>query len=85
MGLPRWLGSRESAGATGDWNSIPGWGRSPGGGNSNPRQYSCQDSPVNRGAWWATVRGGYKVLDMTEQLSTHIYTQKYVLKIVVLF
>ena len=67
MGLPRWLGSRESAGAMGDWNSIPGWGRSPGGGNSNPRQYSCQDSPVNRGAWWATVRGGYKESDATEQ------------------
>ena len=31
--------------------------RSPGGGNDNPLQYSCQDNPTDRGAWWATVHG----------------------------
>ena len=36
---------------------IPGSGRSPGGGNGNPLQYSCQENPVARGAWWATVHG----------------------------
>ena len=36
---------------------IPGSGRSPGGGNGNPFQYSCQENPVDRGAWWATVHG----------------------------
>ena len=30
-------------------------GRSPGGGNGNPLQYSCLENPVDRGAWWARV------------------------------
>ena len=29
----------------------------PGGGNGNPLQYSCLENPMDRGAWWATVRG----------------------------
>ena len=36
---------------------IPGLGRSPGGGNSNPLQYSCLGNPMDRGAWRATVHG----------------------------
>ena len=36
---------------------IPGSGRSPGGGNGNPLQYSCLANPTDRGAWWATVHG----------------------------
>ena len=36
---------------------IPGSGRSLGGGNGNPRQYSCLENPMDRGAWWATVHG----------------------------
>ena len=36
---------------------IPGLGRSPGEGHSNTLQYSCLESPVDRGAWWATVHG----------------------------
>ena len=38
-----------------DTGSIPGLGRSPGGGHSNPLQYSCLENPEDRGAWWATV------------------------------
>ena len=38
-----------------DMGSIPGWGRSPGGGHGNPLQYSCLENPTDRGAWWATV------------------------------
>ena len=38
-----------------DMGSIPGSGRSPGGGHDNPLQYSCLDNPMDRGAWWATV------------------------------
>ena len=45
-----------NAGITGDAGSIPGSGRSPGGVNGNPLQYSCHD-PMDRGAWWATVHG----------------------------
>ena len=36
---------------------IPGLGRSPGGGNSNPLQYSCLENPMDRGAWRAIVHG----------------------------
>ena len=42
---------------TGDTGSIPRWGRPPGGGNSNPLQYSCLENPMDRGAWQATVCG----------------------------
>ena len=49
----------------GDAGSIPGLGRSPGGGPSNPIQYSCLENPMDRGAWWATVLGITKESDMT--------------------
>ena len=45
------------AGATGDMGSIPGLGRSPGGGNGNPLQFSCLENPMDSGAWWAAVHG----------------------------
>ena len=51
--------------------SIPGLGRSPGGGNGNPLQCSCLENSMDRGAWWTIVHGGCKELDMTEQLSIH--------------
>ena len=51
---------------------IPGSGRSPGGGNGNPLQYSCQDNPMDRGTWRASVCGVAKESDMIEQLSAHI-------------
>ena len=35
--------------------SIPGLGRSPGGGHGNPLQYSCLENPMDRGAWQAMV------------------------------
>ena len=44
-----------SAGAVGDMGSIPGLGRSPGEGNSNPLQYSCLGNSMDKGAWCATV------------------------------
>ena len=47
----------------GDTGSIPGSGRSPGGGNGNPLQYSCLEDPLDRGAWWATVHGITKESD----------------------
>ena len=40
-----------------DSGSMSGSGRSPGGGNGNPVQYSCLENPMDRGAWWATVHG----------------------------
>ena len=38
-----------------DMGSIPGLGRFPRVGNGNPRQYSCLENSMDRGAWWATV------------------------------
>ena len=46
-----------SVGDTGNAGSIPGSGRSPGGGNGNLLQYSCLADPKDRGAWQATVHG----------------------------
>ena len=46
-----------NAGNIKDMGSIPGLGRSPGGGNGNPLQYSCLQNPMDRGAWWATFNG----------------------------
>ena len=46
-----------NAGDTSDAGSISRSGRSPGGGNGNPLQYSCLEYPMDRGAWWATVHG----------------------------
>ena len=48
---------KESACNVGDLGSIPGSGISPGGGHSNPLQYSCLENPMDREAWWATVCG----------------------------
>ena len=46
-----------SAGDARDTDLIPGLGRSPGGVNGNPFQYSCLEKSMDRGAWWATVHG----------------------------
>ena len=40
-----------------DMGSFPGVGRSPGGGNGNPLQYSFLENYMDRRAWWATVHG----------------------------
>ena len=45
---------------------IPGLGRSPGGGNNNPPQYSCVGNPMDRGAWQATNPEGRKEQVTTE-------------------
>ena len=44
-----------NAGEVRDVGLIPGLGRSPGGGNGNPLQYSCLEDPMDRGDWRATV------------------------------
>ena len=43
-----------NAGDIRDTGSIPGLGRSPGGGDGNPLQYSCLENPMDRD-WWAIV------------------------------
>ena len=69
MGFP---GGKESACNAGDpdnLGSIPGSGRYPGEENGNPLQYSCLGNPMDRGAWWSTVREVTKKLDMIEHLT----------------
>ena len=46
-------------------DSIPGLGRSPGGGHGHPLQYSCLENPMDRGVWQVTVHGVAES-DMTE-------------------
>ena len=48
--LPSWLRGKNPP-ASADTDSIPGWGRSPGGGNGNPLQYSCLENSMDREAW----------------------------------
>ena len=57
MGIPSRSDGKASACNAGDLCSLPGSGRSPGGGNAHPLQYSCLENPIDRGAWQATVLG----------------------------
>ena len=57
----------------GDVDSIPGSGRSPGAGHSNPLQYSCLENPTDRGAWTATVHEVTKSQTLLKQLGTHTH------------
>ena len=61
-----------NAGDISDTGSIPGLGRSPGGGNGNLFQYSCLENPMDRGAWQATVRE-ITESDMAERLTLQHY------------
>ena len=55
VGFPGGISGKESACQPNvrDTGLIPGWGRSPGGRNGNRLQYSCLESPMDRGAWRA--------------------------------
>lgn len=59
-----------SVGEVRDVGSIPGSGRSPGGGHGDPLQYFCLKNPTDRGTWRATVRG-IAELHTTEPAHTH--------------
>ena len=50
---------------------IPGLGRSPGGGHSNPLQYSCLKNPMDRGAWQTTVHGVTETRTQVKWLSVN--------------
>ena len=55
-----------------DTGLIPGSGRSPGGVNGNPPQYSCLGNPDHRGAWLVTVHGVRKRRTQLKQLK-HVH------------
>ena len=61
-------------GDPGDVVSIPGSGRSSGGGNGNQLQYSCLENPMDREAWWATA---HEVAKSQTRLSTHVCVHKF--------
>ena len=62
-----------NAGGIIDSGSIPGQGRSPGGGHGNPLQYSCLENPMDRGAWRATVHRVTRSWTRLKQLSTYAW------------
>ena len=59
-----------------DAGSIPGSGRSPGGGHGNPLQYACLENLTDRGAWWATVHGVTKYQTGLKRLPVHFWKEK---------
>ena len=75
-GLPRWLSGEELACQCRRCWFDPWLGRSPGGRNVNPAQYSCLENSMDRGAWWATVHRVTKSQTQLKWLST----QKHVVK-----
>ena len=77
QGFPGGSDGKESAYSAGDLGSIPGSGRSTGGGNGNPLHYFCLENSMNRGAWWATVHGIAKSQTQLKQLSTHAHIKVY--------
>ena len=58
--------------SAGDVGLIPGSGRSSGGGNDNPLQYSCLGNPRDRRAWWATVHRATKSQTHLSMLALYI-------------
>ena len=67
------LVAKNSPAKAGD-GSIPESGRSPGGGNGNPLQYSCLENPMGRGAWWAKVHRVAKSQTRLKLLSMHAHS-----------
>ena len=72
LGFPGGGDGKESACSAGGLGSIPGLGRSPGEGNSNPLQYSCLENPMDGGAWQATVHGVAKSWTQLSNFTTTI-------------
>ena len=65
LGLLRWLSGKETMSSAGGVGWIPGFGRSAGEENGNPRQYSFLGNPMEWGVWWARIQGIEKESDTT--------------------
>ena len=72
QGFPGGSESKESACTARDPGSIPGLGRSPGGGHGIPLQYSCVENPYGQRSMVGCSTWGCKESDTTERLSTRI-------------
>ena len=81
VGFTQWSASLVAQTVTnvGDLGLIPGFGRSPGKGNVNPLQYSCLESSMNRGPWWATDHRVTKSWAWLSDL-THTHTHTHALE-----
>ena len=70
LGFPGGSDGKESASNGGDLGSVPGWGRSPGGGHGNPLQDSCLENPHGQRSLAGCSPWGHKESDMIDRLST---------------
>ena len=73
MGFPGSSDGKESACNVGDLGSVPGLGRSLGGGHGNPLQYSCLENLHGQRGLMGNSPWGHKESDTTERLSTAQY------------
>ena len=72
QGLPHWLSNKQSTFNEGHKGSIPGSGRSPGGGHGSPLQHSCLENEfMDRGVCPAIVQGVAKSWTLLKQLTEH--------------
>ena len=71
LDFPGGSDGKESACTAGDLGSIPGLGRSPGGGHGNPLQHSCLENPHGQRSLAGYSPWGRKESDTTERLSIH--------------
>ena len=78
LGFPGGSEVKVCACNAGDLSSIPGLGRSPGGGTGNPFQYSCLENSMDGGAWWATVHRVTKTQTPLRDLTFTFHLQFYV-------
>ena len=75
LGFPGGSDGKESTCKAGDLGSIPGLGRSSGGGHGNPLQYFCLENPHGQRHLAGCSPWGHRESDTTEQLSTaHMWT-----------
>ena len=70
MGFSGGSDGKEPTCSAGDLGSIPGLGRSPGGGHGNPLQYSCLENPHGQKSLEGYSPQGLKESDTAERLST---------------
>ena len=85
MGFPGDSVVKNPPANAGDAGSIPGSGRSPGGGNGNPLQYSCLENSMDRGAWQATVHGVTKSQTWLSNSAQHYFKLLYIFIYVYLY
>ena len=58
-----------------DRGSVPGFGRSPGGGHGSTLQDSCLETPMDKGAWWAKAQRVAKSQTRLKRQSMHARTK----------